>query len=98
MDTNKYEQYAVLEAKIAELEAQKEILRPEIIAEMEKAGLAKVETGVGKFSVSKLKKWVYPQYVLDMNDEYKAAKAKAESTGEATYEEQSSMRFTPNKL
>ena len=95
---NIYEQYAVLNNKIEELEAQKDALRPQIIHQMTEARLEKVETGVGKFSITKLKKWVYPEDVLAINEDFKAAKAKAESTGEATYEETDSLRFTSVKL
>lgn len=95
---NLYESYAVLNSKIEELEAQKDALRPQIIQQMSEAHLDKVETGVGKFSITKLKKWAYPEAVLAINEEFKAAKAKAESTGEATYEETDSLRFTSVKL
>ncbi len=88
----------MLEAEIAARELKKEQLRPFILEQMIAKGIKKQETSVGSFSVSKLKKWVYPEKVTKLNDEYKAAKAKAESTGEATYEEQESLRFTMIKL
>lgn len=96
--TNIFEEYAMLEAEISAREAKKEQLRPFILQAMIEKGIKKQETSVGSFSVSKLKKWSYPEKVVKLNEEYKAAKAKAESTGEATYEEQDSLRFTMIKL
>jgi len=95
---NVYEEYAVLESKIAALEAQKDNLRPVILQKMIDEGVTKVDTTVGKFSVTKRKTWTYPEEVLEIGEEFKAAKAKAESTGEATYEETDSFRFTSAKL
>ncbi len=96
--SNLYGEYAKLEAEIAALEMKKEQLRPHLIGMMVAEGLDKIETALGKFSVGKRKVWAYPQEVLDINEEFKAAKAKAESTGEATYEEVDQLRFTPVKL
>lgn len=96
--TTLYEQYAILESQIAALEAQKEQLRPLILTEMIDGGMEKVETAVGKFSITKRKTWSYPTSVVEIGEEFKAAQAKAQSTGEATYEESESLRFTPINL
>lgn len=95
---NVYEEYAVLESQIAALEAKKDQLRPSILKKMIEDGMTKVDTAVGKFSVTKRKTWTYPEEVNELGEEFKAAKAKAESTGEATYEESDSLRFTSAKL
>lgn len=96
--TSLYEEYAVLESQIAALEAKKEQLRPHILQMMVEQELEKVETLVGKFSVSKRKVWTYPEAVVEVGEKFKAAKAKAESTGDATFEEVDQLRFTPAKL
>lgn len=93
-----YDEYAQLEAEIKALEAKKEQLRPVILKSMMDQGLEKIETAVGKFSLGKRKVWSYPETVKDLEDEYKSAKALAESTGEATYEEVEQLRFTQVKL
>jgi hypothetical protein len=95
---NLYEEYAVLDAEIAALELKKEQLRPFILQKMIDEGIDKMETSVGKFSISKRKTWTYPEEVMEIGEEFKSAKAKAESTGEATYEETESLRFTSAKL
>lgn len=96
--TNLFEEYAKLEAEIAERESKKEQLRPFILEMMVSKGIKKQETAVGSFSVSKLKKWTYPERIKKMEDDFKAEKAKSQSTGEATFEEQDSLRFTIIKL
>lgn len=98
METNLYEQYAILDAEIKALESKKDELKSQIIKDLVNQGVEKIETTIGKFTVSKLKKWTYPQYVTEANEQYKALKAKAESTGEASYVEDESLRYTPIKL
>ena len=104
-----YEEYAHIDAQIAALNAQKEQLRPQIIEMMMEQGVKKVETAVGKFSLSPKKSWTYPDHVTSLesttkeeitilNERIKEAKAKAESTLEATFEESESLRFTSAKL
>ena len=95
---NLYSQYAQLDAEIAALEAKKEQLRPSIVKMMLDEGVEKIDIGVGKFSVSQRKTWTYPEDVIELGEEFKAAKAKAESTGEATFEETPSLRYTVAKL
>lgn len=93
-----FDQYAVLDAQIKELENKKEELRGLILKEMVDNGEEAVETSVGKFTVARLKTWTYPDKVIELGDKFKAAKAKAESTGDATYVEKESLRFTQIKL
>lgn len=106
---NKFEEYALIEAQIAELESKMETMRSEILADMTERGVLTEKHGLGQFTIAKLKKWTYPAKVLkiekekkaeiaSLTDEIKAAKAKAESTGEATYEESDSLRFTSVKI
>jgi hypothetical protein len=93
-----YEEYAVVESKMKQLALQKEQLRGLILDQMEKKGEDKVQTPVGSFTVAKLKTWVYPDKVVALGEDFKAAKATAESTGDATYTETPSLRFTQIKL
>ncbi len=48
--------------------------------------------------MTRLKTWTYPESITAIYDKFKAAKAKAESTGDATYTEKESLRFTQVKL
>lgn len=98
MISNLYEEYALVDKQIKELEEKKEQLRPHLLAMMVEKGQTKIETAVGSFSVTKLKKWTYPPRIKEMEDEFKAEKAKTQSTGEATYVEEDSLRFNIIKL
>lgn len=91
---NIFEEYAILDSQIAALEAKKDALRPQILQSMIDQGQTKIDTGVGKFSITKRKVWTYPAWVTEIGEKFKEAKAKAESTEEATYEESESLRFT----
>ena len=95
---NKYEEYAIIDSKIKELTEQKSKVNADIVAEMAEKGEEKTETAVGKFSISQLKTWTYTPRVAELNEEFKAQKATEESTGEATFVENPSLRFTKNNL
>lgn len=95
---NIFEEYASVDAQIAALEAKKEQLRPHILKSMIDQGLEKIETAVGTFSSGARKVWTYPEEVLEIGESFKEAKAKAESTGDATFEEVPQLRFTKMKL
>lgn len=96
--TSIFEQYALLEAQEKEIAAKKEMLRPAILQKMIDDGIEKLDTSVGKFSITRLKQWTYPEHVQQLGEDFKEAKAKSESTGEATYTEKESLRFTIIKL
>ena len=68
---NKYEEYAVLDAQIRQLTHQKEVLRDQILSGLEEQKLDKVETSVGKFTVTTLKTWTYTEKVTEMNEDLK---------------------------
>lgn len=93
-----YEQYALLCAQEKELKEKKEKLNEMIITEMMNKGIEKQKHSLGQFTISKLKKWKYPAFIEELSEDLKAQKAKAESTGEATYEESPSLRFTISKI
>lgn len=89
-----YEEYLVLDNKIKELTAKKEVLKVKILDGMIETGEKKKVTDVGTFSISKLKTWTYSPLVTEMKENLDAQKAKEESTGEATFVEKESLRFT----
>lgn len=95
---NNYEEYAVLDSKIKDLETQKDMLRGLILKDMVDSEQEKIETAVGSFSITRLKKWTYPKKVLELGEKFKTEKAKSESTGEATFTEQESLRFNSIKI
>ena len=96
--SNLYSEYATLDAQIAALEMKKEQLRPHIIKMMLDEGAKSLDIGVGKFSVGVRKVWKYTEKITELTDKLKAAKAKEESTGEATFDEVDQLRYTAAKL
>ena len=97
-DNKIYEEYAVLNAQIKTLKAKQDELREAILQSIIAAGVSKVATSVGSFSVTNLKTWTYSLATVQMLEDIKAVKASEESTGEATFEEKPSLRFTMLKL
>jgi hypothetical protein len=95
---NKFEEYAILKAQAKELATKIEDKQTEILDEMVQNGEIAKETSMGRFSVATLKTWVYPDKVVEIGENFKAAKAEAESTGDATYTTTPSLRFAPIKL
>lgn len=96
--SNLYEEYARVDLEIKALELKKDQLKPFIIEMMEGENVDKVEVSLGKFSITNLKKWTYTEKVTELSEKLKAQKAKEESTGDATFDEVPSLRFTSAKL
>lgn len=93
-----YEEYAILDAQIKSIEQKKDELRGLILKDMVDSSQEKIDTSVGSFSITRMKKWSYPDKVLAIGEKFKAEKAKAESTGEATFTESETLRFNSLKL
>ena len=101
-----YSDYAILDAQIKELTNQQDALKARIMEAMVVNGETKVQHTFGSFSLSKLKKWEYPEYITKMEKETKleidalkdsleAEKAKAQNTREAVCTITNGFRFTP---
>ena len=98
MNNDIYEDYAVLDAQIKVLTEQKDKLKVQIVEELLTSEDRSYDTSVGKFTISNLKTWTYTPVVSALEEEYKARKATEQSTGDATYVEKPSLRFTQIKL
>ena len=98
MDTLIFEEYAVLDAKIKQLTKEKDEMKVEIIQNFIDSAESTAETVVGKFTLATLKTWSYTDKVKKMDENFKAQKAMEQSTGEATFEEKPSLRFTAAKF
>lgn len=95
---DKHEQYAFLKAQAKEIDEQLSALADDILKDMVSEDIKSKEISIGKFTVTRRKSWTYPEKVVALGDKFKLAKAKAESTGEATYTESESLLFTPVKI
>lgn len=89
-----YEEYALLDNQIKELTNKKELLREKIVTDMNDRGTDKESHSLGKFTITRIKKWFYTPETIDFEEKLKAQKAKEQSTGDATFEETESLRFT----
>lgn len=96
--SNLYDEYAQLDAQLKALELKKEQLRPHVLKMMLEDGEKEKDIGVGKFVITSTKTWTYPEHVTAIKDQFDAAKAKAQSTGEATCEETPNFKFNVAKL
>ena len=97
MNEQIFDEYAVLDAQIKLLTSQKDKLKVKILEDLESEEKT-VNLAVGKFTVASVKSWTYTDKVAELEEEFKAQKAKEQSTGEATYEEKPSLRFTQIKF
>lgn len=91
-----YEEYAVLCDRIKTLTTLKETMVTKIMEDM--GDESKKDLPVGKFTITKLKTWKYPANVVELGEEFEARKAMAQSTGDATFTEKPSLRFTPSTI
>jgi len=96
--TNIYDNYAVLDSQIKLLTEQKDALKVQIIEDIVSKKEKKAETAVGNFTLSMLKTWTYSPKVAELEEEYKARKAKEEEEEIATFVEKPSLRVTAIKL
>ena len=98
MKEKMYDEYAVLNAQIKLLTAQKDKLKVEILQELVASEEKTVSFSVGKFTVASVKTWTYTDKVAELEEEFKAQKATEQSTGDATFEEKPSLRFSSIKF
>lgn len=87
----KYDFYIQLENEKKLIEEKIKVLREEILSEMVNSGQQKINTGVATFSIRKLKRYTYPEYITEMKDQFEAEKVKAVENGEAEVEEVDSL-------
>ena len=87
--------YAELKSQIKILEDEAENLKPQVLAAMESGALDTAEiTGVGHLTLGTLRKWTYPQAIVQAEADLKVAKKTAEQTGDATATESKYVKFT----
>lgn len=98
MTNNMYEDYAVLDAQIKVLTEQKDDLKVLILKDMTEKNAKKIDTSMGILSIATLKSWTYTKKVGEMEEAFKAQKAKEQETGDATFVEKPSLRLVAFKL
>jgi len=96
-DLKKYERYAELKGIVAEAEKELKEINAVIVKELSEFDIDEFPTEFGKFTISKRKKWVYPEEVLLLETRFKEAKIESEQIGTAGYVDQLELRFSKPK-
>lgn len=86
--------YSEVKKQIKELEVKADELQPLVLAELTSAGVDKVESEFGTFSITERNKWTYPDYVKSAEKKFKDEKKKAEENGDAKSEKVKGLTFT----
>ncbi len=90
--------YASIEVKFKALEAEKKELREEILNDLVKHKLDKVESNFGTFTVSSKPVWKFSSAIKMLTEKLALAKAKEQKSGKAKVESETKfIVFTPNK-
>ena len=98
MDQKKFAEYVALEAQLAQLEDKKQAMRLDILEDLKKSGLEKVESELfGTFTVAHKATWKYSDAVLKKQEALKIAQHKEQEKGIATKIESDYLLFKPAK-
>ncbi len=97
MQNKLYKEYVELNAKFAELEKQKEVLREAILLDLEKNKIEKIETDFGSFTVCKKTSWKYTEKISKIEDRLKIARIQEQNKGIATSTTSNYLLYKENK-
>jgi hypothetical protein len=97
MEQEQAKKYALLDAKIRELTAQRDALKVEILSSMDKEGVEKLETTYGKFTHAERATWRYSEKVQKLAEKLKLSQVKEQQQGVAVKEVSEYLLFTPTK-
>lgn len=98
MKKENFNRAAELKLQIASLEAELDLLLPDILTEMTEKEADEVKLSSGSFVRYMRRKWEYPESVKVAEDNLKRVKAGTEATGEAKYEEIPTLKFVTKKV
>ena len=93
MNTETIKKYESIKLEIKALEAQADILEPEVKEMLANCGADQIETDKGKFYFTTRKSWKYTDAVKSKEVEVKELKKKEEELGVATFEESKSLTY-----
>lgn len=91
-----FKEYAEITLQIKSLEEKKDALNEVLFKELLALEVDQVKSELGTFYFTARKTWTYPTYVKEAEAVHKELKKKAETTGEATFEEKKSLAFKVN--
>ena len=93
MNTETIKKYESLKLDIKVLEAQLEVLEPEVKEMLANCGADQIETDLGKFYFTTRKTWKYSDSVKEHETTLKSLKKTEEETGVATATESKSLTY-----
>lgn len=94
MDEKILGQYAELKNQIKKLTEQAKAIEPEVVAQLEGAGVDQINSKtLGTFSLQARKYWKYSPEVDELENKVEALKSAEELNGKATAEVRKSLRF-----
>lgn len=97
MNKKLFQDYAKLQMHLAKLEAEKTLLKSEILEEMAKSKVDKAETDYGIFTHAIRTSFQYTEAVKKLEEKVKIAKVKEEQKGLAKQKETDYLVYTPIK-
>lgn len=92
-----FEKYAALKVEEKRIKGEIEALNPEVKAELMNAGLEKVESAVGSFTLAAISVWKFSKAVDEKEKEVEKLKAEEKQKGIATSDVRYDLRFSAAK-
>ncbi len=93
MEKTLLKKYVSIRAKREAIEKEENAIREEILLEMQKNKLEKVESSFGNFTVGSRKTWSYSPKVTNLEEKVKVAKFKEQERGIAKASETNYLLF-----
>lgn len=97
MDKKLFREYKKLDAKLKQMEEQKQALRDEIVEGLRKEGVEKTETDYGTFTRARRVSYKYTDAVKKLEEKVKLAKVKEEQKGLAEPSEKEYLVYSKLK-
>lgn len=94
---NYYAEFASIRNQKAQLEAQEEILKEKIMADISSKGETFVNNEHGRFTVATKRTWIYSKKVDKAAEDLKLMKISEEKSGKATCKENPYLTFKAPK-
>jgi len=95
-----FEELGQLRIKEREIKSRIEEILPTIYEEadgVDNGTVLDLDSGLGNFTVSYLRKWKFPSNVEELKKKYKDSEDESKQLGTATYTEAISLKFNENK-
>ena len=96
MEKELLKRYATIKDKMRQLQDEELFLKEQILSDLKKNKLAKVESNFGNFTICTRYNWEYTDKVTTLEEKIKLAKLKEQEKGIAKATETNYLLFKPN--